>query len=70
MSQNKAKDLLEELEDQFHSIQAKIAKAKDSYLAKYHKEHQTAQLKYQRTKKKVDDARKKVARDASKLGRI
>lgn len=69
MSQNKAKELLEELEGQFHSIQSKIGKAKDSYLAKHHKEHQTAQLKYQRAKKKVDDASKKVARDASKLGK-
>jgi hypothetical protein len=69
MGQNKAKELLEELEDQFHSIQAKIAKAKDSYLNKHHKEHQTAQLKYTRAKKKVEDARKKVARDASKLGK-
>ena len=69
MSQNKAKELLEDLEDQFHSIQAKIAKAKDSYLSRHHKEHQTAQLKYQRTKKKMDDARKKVARDATRLGK-
>lgn len=69
MSQNKAQELLEDLENQFHGIQSKILKAKNTYLANHHKDYEKAQLKYNRARKKLDEARKRVAKDAAKLGK-
>lgn len=69
MAKNRAKELLEELEDQFHGIQSKMSKVKENYIAKHHKDYERAQTRYQRAKKKLDEARKRVARDAGKLGK-
>jgi len=69
MTQNKAQELLDDLEKQFHGIQSKISKAKDSYLARHRKDYEKARARYQQTKKKLNEARKKVARDAAKFGK-
>lgn len=69
MTQNKAQELFHELEEQFHGIQSKISKAKDSYLASHRKDYEKAQASYQRTRKKLEEARKKVARDATRFGK-
>lgn len=60
MANATTKHLAEELEAQFHAIQSKIGRAKDSYLAKHHKD-------YDRAKASVQAARNKLAQAQAKL---
>jgi len=67
MARKSAQDLLEELEAQFHSVQTKMMKAKDSYLANHQKEYEKARESYQRQRKRLEQGSKKVAREAEKF---
>lgn len=69
MVQKKAREILEELEQQFHGIQSKISKAKESYLSNHREDYEKAQATYKSTKKKLDETRKKVAHDAARIGK-
>ena len=48
MVNKKARLLLEELEEQFHGVQQKIMKSRDSYLANHKKDYEKAKAGYQR----------------------
>ncbi len=67
MARKSAQDLLEELEAQFHGVQTKMMKARDSYLANHQKEYEQARASYQGQKKKLEQASSRVARDAEKF---
>ena len=66
MSDNRKIQLLEELEDQFHSVQTKITKARDEYLAAHEKDYQKAKQAYEKTRKRLQEARKTVTSEAEK----
>lgn len=59
-----AKHVVEELEDQFHSIQSKIGKARDNYVATHQKELAGARKKMKAVQAKLAQARTKAARAA------
>ena len=67
MARKSAQDLLEELEAQFHGVQTKMMKARDSYLANHQKEYEKARAGYQSQKNKLEQATSRVARDAEKF---
>jgi hypothetical protein len=71
MTKESKNHMVEELESQFHSIHSKLVKAKDSYLSKHQKDYERARKTALKTRKKLDQARKKAAElaaQASKSG--
>lgn len=65
MATTKAKShIVEVLEKDFHLIHDKIVKAKDNYVATHQKEVQQAKNAVKATQKKLDSARKQLARAA------
>jgi len=59
-----SRHLVEDLEDQFHVVQNKISKARDSYLSSHQKEVDAARKKMQTVQKQLIKARKRVAKAA------
>lgn len=56
--------MVEELEDQFHSIQSKIGKARDNYVASHQKELANARKKMKAVKTKLSQTKAKAAKAA------
>lgn len=67
MARKSAQELLEELEAQFHAAQKKMMDIKDSYLANHQKEYENARASYHSQRKKLEQASKKVAKEAAKF---
>lgn len=65
-AKSSAKHVVKELEDQFHVIQKKIAKARIEYVANHQKELATARKKLKAAQKKLAKARTTTARAAVK----
>lgn len=61
MSNKKFDHLVEELESQFHSIQNKLAKARDSYVAKYEKDFNKAKSKVEAITAKLSAEKKRYS---------
>lgn len=59
-----AKHMVEELEDQFHSIQGRIAKARDNYIASHQKELAGARKKMKAVQAKLTQTKTKAAKAA------
>lgn len=59
-----AKHMVEELEDQFHSIQSRIGKARDNYVANHQKELASARKKMKAVQAKLAQAKTKAAKAA------
>ena len=63
--QNKARHIVEDLEDDFHSIQNKIGRARDSYLASHHKELNAAKKQLKVIQSKLAKAKARTAKAAA-----
>jgi uncharacterized phage infection (PIP) family protein YhgE len=64
MATKTKKHLIEELEDQFHSIHHKISNAKEHYLASHHKEHERAKKAVKAAQKKLITAKNTLSKAA------
>lgn len=54
----KPRHLVEDLETQFQSIQSKLSRARDDYIAKHQKEYNAARTSYKRVAARLEAARK------------
>ena len=64
MARKSAQDLLDELEKQFHAIQNKMTQSRSSYVANHQNDYQKARQQYQKQKKKLEDATRRVGKEA------
>lgn len=64
-----AKHMVEELDYQFHSIQSRIAKARDNYVANHQKELAGARKKMKTVQAKLAQAKTKAAKAAVRAGK-
>ena len=69
MAQKQARHLVEELESQFTTLHKRIGKAKDSYIAKHHKEYNQAKKGVETARKRLGAARKSTAKAAERVSR-
>ncbi|HJN52919.1 MAG: hypothetical protein QGI68_01430 [Pseudomonadales bacterium] len=69
MVNKKARHLVEELESQFSSLQGKIGKAKDTYIANHQKDYDRARRSVEISRKRLNSARKSAAGAAEKFSR-
>lgn len=65
MTQGKARHIIEELEDDFHSLQHKIGKARDSYVASHQKELNAAKKQLKVVQGKLASAKARAAKAAA-----
>jgi hypothetical protein len=68
-TKNAAKHMVEELEDQFHSIQSKISKARDNYVASHQKELSSARKKMKAVQAQFTKTKAKAAKAAVHAGK-
>ncbi|HAK52883.1 MAG TPA: hypothetical protein DCM54_13410 [Gammaproteobacteria bacterium] len=64
MAKKSAQHLLDELEDQFVTVQKKIMNSKDKYVASHQKEYDRARDAYRKQKKKLEAGTKRVTKKA------
>ena len=64
MARKSTQDLLDELEEQFLSVQKRIMTSKDRYLANHEKDYEKARDAYHKEKKKLEAASKRVKKEA------
>jgi len=64
--QNKARHIVEDLDDDFHSLQRKIGKARDSYVASHQKELAAAKKKLMVVQGKLTKAKASAAKAAAR----
>jgi hypothetical protein len=69
MVQKRARHLVEELESQFSSLQARITKAKDSYISNHQKDYDRARKGVESTTNKLNNARKSASGAAERFSR-
>ena len=68
MARKSTQDLLDELEEQFLSVQKRIMTSKDRYLANHEKDYENARDAYHKEKKKLEAASKRVKKEAEAVG--
>ena len=64
--QNKSRHVIEELEDDFHSLQQKIGKARNSYVANHQKELNAAKKQLKTLRSKLTKAKSSAAKAAAR----
>lgn len=69
MVQKRARHLVEELESQFATLQTRISRAKDSYIANHQKDYDRASKSVSATRKRLDRARKSVTGAAERFSK-
>lgn len=67
MARKSARDLLDELEKQFHHVQDKMNKVTRGYLSDHQKEYKKARDTYRNQKGKLANATKKVSSDVERF---
>jgi len=65
-AKDKSRHIVHELEDDFHSLQKKIGKARDSYVASHQKELNAAKKQMKALKSKLAKAKSSAAKAAAK----
>ena len=65
-AKDKSRHVVEELEDDFHSLQNKISKARDSYVSSHQKELNAAKKKLKALQGKLSKAKSSAAKAAAK----
>ena len=65
-AKDKSRHVVEELEDDFHSLQKKISKARDSYVAGHQKELNAAKKQLKTLRSKLSKAKSSAAKAAAK----
>jgi hypothetical protein len=65
-AKNKSRHIIEELEDEFHSLQGKIGKTRDSYVAGAQKELKAAKKQFKAVQKQLAKTKSGVAKAAAK----
>ncbi len=65
-AKNKSRHIVEELEDDFHALQKKISKGRDSYVSSHQKEFDAAKKKLKSLQGKLSKAKSSAAKAAVK----
>lgn len=65
-AQDKTRHIIHELEDDFHSLQKKISKARDSYVTSHQKEVNAAKKQLKALQKKLTKAKASAAKAAAR----